>query len=94
MVQKLLENAPFKMTLKDGTVVEVASFDGGGCMVGESGAYEVHYTPFPLTYDEEYPEYPVAAEVLQRDIESVVDENGETYTDFGNPYFPHHPYGV
>lgn len=85
---------PYTMTMKDGTVHKVAEFDGGGVMVGDEENYEVAYVPYPVEYWEDMPDVPIITDVLQRDIESVVDEDGNTYTDFGNPHFPHHPYAV
>lgn len=89
-----LTQAPFTMTMKDGTVIEVDEFDGGGVMVGDEENYEVAYIPFPVKYWEDMPDVPMSDVVLQRNIKSVMDKDGNTYTDFGNPYFPHHPYAV
>lgn len=70
----------YLVTMKDGRTEQIKFFDGGGCFIG--CGYKV------ACYDEQGN----LCELPQAEILSVVDKNGEVYTDFGNSLFEGHPY--
>lgn len=66
-----------------GRKLHVKDFDGGGIALFEEGkSYEVH------CYDEkgEFTTF------YQKDVEMLLDSQGDDFEDWGNPYFPGHPY--
>jgi len=72
----------YKITTKQEEPFLVETFDGGGCLIG-SRDYDVVFQLPDGSY----------GEVKQAQIVSVIDqETGEPYTEFGNIYFPGHPY--
>lgn len=71
----------YEMTMKDETVWRVKEFDGGGMHIN-GDSYEVFF----------YDHKDKLRCVKQNDVVSVLDREGNTFADFGNPYIGKHPY--
>ena len=71
----------YEMTMKDEKVWRVKEFDGGGMSIN-ADSYEIFF----------FDHKDKMRCVKQNDVVSVLDREGQIFTDFGNPWLGKHPY--